>query len=397
MQWRIDTIRQEDENSLISAHGTAQSLENMSIGGSDEWMAASPVEVYGLTFVQSRKGSEPWKQFNAVDLTRSGSRGKIFWHAEAQGGPLWLQPQVIGRERIDGRITTSEDVRLWNLTPLACGARGILYPRYRPLLDGPLFGAFAPYGMDGSRTPRSEMASFIARWANNPDNEELLMASPIKGDVGIIIVPEAQMASCLISKFGSEDNYRFMAMGAYKGFFDNNIQADWVYIDDIDRYSCLYLPYPIILKEIHAKKLQDWVKNGGKLVSEGCPGYFGDLGTVGEIQPNFGLNKMFGVNEVNVEFTPDILGLMEFRFDDEVIRGGEYVQTYETITAVPQGYCNNEIIAAANTYGKRKTILIGTCVSKGYYDSADHRTKIYFKKLLNWFGISQAVVVITRR
>ena len=28
--------------------------------------------------------------------------------------------------------------------------------RYRPLLDGPLFGAFGSYGMDGSRTPRSD-------------------------------------------------------------------------------------------------------------------------------------------------------------------------------------------------------------------------------------------------
>jgi beta-galactosidase len=46
------------------------------------------------------------------------------------------------REREDGRIPDEKDVRLWNLNSCAGGATGILYPRWRPLLDGPLFGAF---------------------------------------------------------------------------------------------------------------------------------------------------------------------------------------------------------------------------------------------------------------
>ena len=32
--------------------------------------------------------------------------------------------------------------------------------------------------------------------------------------------------------------------GAYRGFFDNNIQADWVHIDDIDAYDTLYAALP---------------------------------------------------------------------------------------------------------------------------------------------------------
>ena len=55
-----------------------------------------------------------------------------------------MQPQVINRPREDGRIPDENDVRLWNLVSCAGGATGILYPRWRPLLDGPLFGAFGP-------------------------------------------------------------------------------------------------------------------------------------------------------------------------------------------------------------------------------------------------------------
>ena len=268
MKWKIDIIKSIDNKHLIAAHGTGSSVNNMATGGSDDWKAAENVEVYGFTFVACRKGSEPWKHWQAVDITRAGSRGKTFWHAEAQGGPLWLQPQVVGRPREDGRIATPQDIRLWNLTSMAGGARGILYPRWRPLLDGPLFGAFGPYAMNGSRTDRSEMASKVAKWANNPQNAALMSAKPVKGDVGILIVPETQTASLLLSAFGSEDLYSKSVWGAYRGFLDNNIQADFVHIDDIDEYDVVYFPYPIMLKTEHAQKLISWVRNGGTLISE---------------------------------------------------------------------------------------------------------------------------------
>ena len=55
-----------------------------------------------ITWVAARKGDEPWKQFHAVDLVRAGARGKPFWHAEAQAGPLWMQPQVINARATTG-------------------------------------------------------------------------------------------------------------------------------------------------------------------------------------------------------------------------------------------------------------------------------------------------------
>ena len=67
------------------------------------------------------------------------------------------------------------------MTSFAAGARGMLNLRYRPLLDGPLFGAFGSYGMDGSRTPRSDMASRIAKWANAPEQKPLMAAQAGQG------------------------------------------------------------------------------------------------------------------------------------------------------------------------------------------------------------------------
>jgi beta-galactosidase len=73
-----------------------------------------------------------------------------------------------------------------------------------------------------------------------------------------------------------------------------DIQADFVGIDDIGEYPMIYLPYPEMLRRTTADKLRDYVSKGGKLISEGCPGYFGDGGKAGTVQPNLGL-CWFGV------------------------------------------------------------------------------------------------------
>ena len=351
--------------------------------------------MYGFTWVACRRGSEPWKQWHAVDITRAGSRGKTFWHAEAQGGPLWLQPQVVGRPREDARIPQAEDLRIWNMVSLAGGARGILYPRWRPLLDGPLFGAFGPYGMDGKPTPRSEMAGAVARWANEPRNRDLFEAAPVRGDVGIVVAPISQIASKLLSMFGSEDSYKNILWGAYRGFFDNNIQADWVHIDDIDGYRALYLPYPLMLRAEDARRIRGWVERGGRLVSEGCPGYFGDGGAAGDVQPNLGLDDLFGVREAAVEFTPDLLDGTTFRLDGKQDVGcAEYLQTYEPGSARPCGFlADGGVVAAENGFGKGRTLLMGTCPSLAYMRHPGSTGSAFFADLLRWLGVEQAVSV----
>lgn len=380
MKWKADILRNIDPDCLITAHGTAQSLENMALGGSDEWLAGENVEVYGLTFVQSRKGNEAYKQWSALDLTRSGARGKQFWHAESQGGPLWYQPQVTGRPREDGRITEPEDIRQWNLTSLAGGARGILCPRWRPLLDGPLFGAFGAYGMDGAPTPRSEMTAVLAKWANASEQQELMAASPVQGEIGILILPETQRGTFLLSRFGSEDSYAAAVTGAYRGFFDLGYQPDFVHIDDLERYQKVYLPIPVMLDKLTAEKIAAWILKGGILFSEGCPGYLDGYCSAGTVQPNLGLDKVFGVKECDVEFTQDILQDEQFPWEDHFFYGGEYLQSYrlEGASELLEGK-NKRTLAAENRYELGRAFLIGTSPALGYSNHPCDEQKDLFR------------------
>lgn len=390
LHWRTDLIRRLDPKSKITAHGTGAFTEI-------EWRTAADVDSYGYTWVASRHTNEPWMQFHAVDLVRSASRGKPFWHAEATGGPLWMQPQVLNRPLDDGRVSDEKDVRVWSLIDMAGGATGILFTRWRPLLDGPLFGAFGPMGMDGSVTPRAEMASKLARWTNS--HPELWKSRPVKGDIGIVFLQEAsdfnavQSSAAAGARNGNAAGaYDESIEGAYQAFFDSNLQADFVSIDDIGQYPAIYVPFPEMLTQATADKLRDYVAKGGKLISEGFPGYFGDGGTVGTVQPNLGLDHLFGARQSYVQFTPDLLTKLSFTARGKQIGGQYFLEEFELAGGREAGrYANGHIAAVENTFGSGKTLLVGSFPGAAYARNHTESAREFFAGLLDWAGISPHV------
>jgi beta-galactosidase len=395
MRWRVKLIRSIDADCAITAHGVATSLTRMAYGGTDDWRAAAEVESYGYTWGSSRHGDEPWKQFHAVDLVRASSRGKRYWHAEAYGGPLWMASNVLNKPRDEGRIASPADIRYWDMVSFMCGATGLLYLRWRPLLDGVLFGAFGPYGMDGSRTDRSQMASKVGKWVTAPEQEPLWRSRPVAGEIGILYVPETQIFT--YAQQASTDFYAQSMQGAYQGFFDLNVQAEWVHActagEHMDEFDVLYLPFPVMLNQATADRLRVWVEKGGTLIAEGCPGYFGDRGHVGPMQPNLGLDELFGVKESYVEFTPDLLGDLEFNFSGLPVRGGIFLQAYEPTTGTPIGwYEDGRVAAVENQYGQGRTRLIGTMAGYGYATHPDDRSPAFFADVIAWAGGTQHVV-----
>jgi len=386
---RVELFRSLDKKNLVTGHSAFVARARSLPVAYDDWRDAAEFDVFGFTYVASRNGNEPWMQFQGVDFVRAASRGKAFWHAEAEAGSLWMQPQVPGRAREDGRISDEKDVRIWNLISMAGGASGILYPRWRPLLDGPLWGAFGPMNLDGSVGPKAEMAGKVARWANA--HPELWRSRPVKGDIGIVWVPEAQFFN--YAQTGSTQFYAESVRGAYQGFFDSNIQADYVHIDHIDEYPVVYLPFPVMLKQETATKLIEYVENGGRLICEGLPGYFGDRGHVGEVQPNLGLDRLFGARETYVEFTPDLLDDLTLQVRGLRINGRFFLQEYSAEGGRIVGTFDNGVAAVVeNEFGKGKTLLIGTYPSAAYFLHHTAGTREFFAGLLEWGSVTQGVL-----
>jgi len=147
-----------------------------------------------------------------------------------------------------------------------------------------------------------------------------------------------------------------------------------------------------MLSQETANKLKAWVFAGGTLICEGCPGYFGDRGHVGTVQPNLGLDELFGVRESYVEFTPDLLDDLKLNVDGTPVWGGIFLQAYEPTTGTPIGwYKGGKVAVVDNAFGRGKTRLIGTMPGSGYFQHPGSESFVFFTKLLKFAGKHQHV------
>jgi beta-galactosidase len=391
-KWRVGIIRELDQQNPVTAHAIPMgTIKDLGEATYPVFQAAKLVDVYGYSGGCNHEEwtKHRWQHWCKMDITRSASEGKPFWAAEVPAGASW---RMKGRTMENGRVVPPSDVRFYTLMNLAGGARGIFSPRWRPLQDGPVAGCFAFYDMDGSPTPNSEVAAEMARWCNAPEQADLMVARPIQGDIGILVVPESQI-HCYAKNDSVEYYYKTIS-GVYQGFLFNNIQPDFVHVDDLGpQHDVLYLPLPVMLNEETAAKIKAWVVQGGRLISEGCPAYFGNLGRIGEHQPHYGMDELFGAKQQDIQFTPDLLEELDVMMDGDVrVRGGVYLQSYDPTTGKPVGHFEDGRIAAVdNTFGKGRTRLIGTFPGYGYANIQDANMNRFFSDLIRWAGKTQHV------
>jgi beta-galactosidase len=163
---------------------------------------------------------------------------------------------------------------------------------------------------------------------------------------------------------------------------------------DIGNYKLIYVPYPVMLRSQTVAALEHYVRGGGALVCEGLPAYFGDHGHVGEKQPNYGLDALFGCRQTAVEFDPDLSEDLQFELYGHQIFGRYFRQEYETAGGMAVGhFAGGAVAAMENRAGAGKTLLIGTFPGAGYYRHKGEAAKAQFAQLLEWAGITQRVKV----
>ena len=208
------------------------------------------------------------------------------------------------------------------------------------------------------------------------------------------MIPEAQAWDYLLNAHHKPETYREAMWGAYRGFLDNGLQPDWVHIDHIDDYDTIYAPYPIMLTTEHAKALATWVEKGGTLISEATPGYFGDRGKVGTVQPHNGLDVVFGARESDVEFMPDIGDRIHFSLDGAPVGGGGFLQSYTATTGKPRGtFDDGRLAVVENAHGKGRTLLVGTHPGVAYFKTSSKENLAYFASVFEWTGRSRNITV----
>ena len=149
-----------------------------------------------------------------------------------------------------------------------------------------------------------------------------------------------------------------------------------------------------MLSRATAAALQAWVHAGGRLISEGCPGYFDDRGHVDPRQPGLGLDELLGARERYVEFTPDLLEGLTFQVGDTTAPGGVVLQAFEPTTGTAVGYyADGHVAAIDNLFGRGRTRLIGTLAGVGHHRRPGSGSRTFFADLLRWAEVRPFVRV----
>jgi len=235
------------------------------------------------------------------DYIRSANpAGRPVWAAEFQGGPISSGFQK-------GRVPSADDIRRWMLTVVGSGVTTISFWVTRAEIMAQEVNGFSLLDSEGDTTARLEEAGRVGRaLMQHPD----LFARPTKrkSEVGIV-VNERNMQFCS-SYAGLNRHLTYSTRGWYCLLWESGIPVDFVNVTDIgsataQQYKALVLPFPMSLSEDVAARLEQYVQNGGNLVSEAAPGRVDEngLSTRGEMSPK--LRELFGVRQRSITMVPE--------------------------------------------------------------------------------------------
>ncbi len=290
MRWRRDVIKKTDGQALIIAHGNARTHADASVCVGDDFRAAENCDVFGYTHYFGQ-GHPP---LLSGDLIRSAARGKPFWRAEAIGGPQWFRRKPGEPKPSMDELDDPAAIRLDALMSMATGATAYMNPRWRSLLDGPLFSAFGWYADDGSRTAKSEEIKRLAQWSKQSDVLALWKMKPERGAVALVLVDESQ--DWCYAMQGDTNVYAACVRGMHRELTAAGLSCDFAKPDaaQLRDHRAAYVPFPVAMSAATMDTLITWAKAGGHLVLEACAGYFDEQAHAFSHQPSRTLGELFG-------------------------------------------------------------------------------------------------------
>ena len=120
----------------------------------------------------------------------------------------------------------------------------------------------------------------------------------------------------------------------------------------------------------------------------------------GTQQPNFGLDELFGAQErATSSLRPTCSTDLRLTVSDRDIAGGVFLQAYTPTTGTAVGqYADGQVAAVEHTFGKGRTLLIGTMPGAGFVAHPDDTgTAAFFAGLIADASTSPSATPASRR
>jgi len=362
LRWRVATLRSEDPEVIIAAHGNARSFADLSSAANDDYRAACEVDLWGYTYYYGTQ----CPPLMAADITRGAADGKPFWRAEAVGDHDWQNRNHAGNpDHAHDRMHEPAEIRLDALISLAGGATAYQNPRWRPLLDGPLFAAFGWYDLDGQPTERSAEVALLAAWAREPALAPLWAARPVAGEVGLLLIPEAQ--DDVFCRHGRSGFYGDAFIGAWQAWRDAGVATDIARLPQLEPFRVVYVPFAAAVSDATLARLRAWVEAGGTLIAEAPFAFFNDHAHCFTVNPNRGWAGIVGADSAGAEFAPDRLERFVLATTEGDLPAAIYRQSWHARSAeVLARHENGATAAISHAWGKGCVVLLGGSVGWAY-------------------------------
>lgn len=292
---RVAAVRSRRSDAVVMTHVALSGFTGqLATHTLDEFTLPGGVDLFGTSsFPTWLMADDHVEHLFNLDTARDAAAGTPFWQAELQGG----------RGRRDGTRTTGQPgadvVTLWMWNALAAGATGVMFWQWRPELLGPESPGYGLTAPDGSPTSRVERVTEFARVAGLP---ELVDRRPETPSVGLLVSRGSALHAYATDR--TMDLYRDAVLGAYRMLVDQDVpvavvSAERVEADGLpDGLDAIYWPMPSVASDVLAKRLAEFVAEGGTLVSEATPGEYTELGFRRPSVPAGPLARAFGVEEV---------------------------------------------------------------------------------------------------
>ncbi len=382
-------------------------------GQSDDWTMARQVDFYGTSFYPKHSAfvdrDVRWRAA-LLDFTRSfgydeGRSG--FWVGELQGGFGTISVNV-------SPTVTPDDLRIWSWSALARGAKGVNYYAWYPMSSGYESGGFGLNELDGTITERAKAAGSIARVVDA--NQELFLAArPPRAEVAVIYNPLAhfvggrQRAAAYGGPQGEVVGIeRDSLLGVHRALFPRNVPLDFVHINSLSpsklgQYKLVIFPYPLMLPEAAAGVLKDYVRAGGALVAEARLGWNNERGYASETIPGLGLWEVMGARETAIETAAGGRTTIKWSSADlpGMTSGVTFPARWFKETLEPLGpsarvvarFDDGAAAAVSSSYGKGKTLMLGSYVSAAAQSTPTVEAEKFFAALLDWAGVTLPIHV----
>lgn len=346
----------------------------------DSWKLAECSDIVG-TSCFGRPGRMTALYMGMAD-SMAKALGKTTFVVEATGGSVkYLPPNT----------PTVNEIKSTLLQRAGYGVRGLMYWCWRPRLSDVEGNDFGMVKSNGKVLPKTKEVGSLAEKVYQ--NSERYSSSIRKSDVAIF---SSQHINHLMDSEYMTDNYLNALMGANFMMTDLHINSDFICEKEIlkgslRKYKALIMPCSYVISDDCAKKIEEFVANGGHVIADYILAEKRPGGVCYYDWPGAGFDKVFGIERDDVLYIDHPVLLKE---NTAGIRLKSVMELISCTTAsVLEEYQPGQPVITSNQYGEGNAVYFAGQFFSGYYEGPIPAMRNKIKDFLKQAGVEPYTVL----